>query len=106
MPCSLAPSGCKIVRSSDRGASWEVLDTTGLVDKKIYALLSDSLGRVYIGCDAGVVRSDDTGSSWHHDTSGLEGLTPFGLCEAPDGRILAATSDGLRVSADRGATWA
>ena len=71
------------------------------------APLKASDGAIYwlLMFDRGVIRSTDRGESWTQvcGSGVLKGST---LIELPDGKLAAAGNKSVKVSSDRGATWA
>lgn len=87
---------CTVLVSADGGMEWQVYDTTGLLDSKLYALCVDTKGDIYIGTDAGVMCSADGAVTWHDCSAGLDGATPYALAVDSAGTLVAGTSRGLR----------
>jgi photosystem II stability/assembly factor-like uncharacterized protein len=76
-----------------------------IYDRGVNCVLSDSgSGESYIGTQMGVFRSDDNGKSWEIKVDGLPYITVNSLSSI-DGRIFAATKEGLFFSRDKGDHW-
>lgn len=102
-----------VLRSKDGGASWEAanqgLDAASLVGLALSpAFASDGILFAW-GPSEQALRSSDGGKSWAPVSKGLGQVDVASLAVSPafaeDGRAYVATSDGMFVSDDRGATW-
>ena len=90
-----------IIRSDDSAQSWTPVSFTGEKDfhvltagpdETLYGIASDSIE---------LLRSDDIGQTW----SPAGEVVAVSLVIDATGRLIAATPDGLQVSADDGATF-
>jgi diguanylate cyclase (GGDEF)-like protein len=78
-------------------------DATGLASAVINTLLTDRLGRLWVGSNAGVQileRRDATGRAWFHHIGKDEGLTSENidtLLMDSSGRVWVSTDDGIAV---------
>lgn len=98
-----APSFLGLIRSSDEGQTWEVVDMLGEVD--FHAIVT---------IEAGLVAGDSTGTVWRFDSA--RGALPVGsvpfdindLAVSPDDDtfVVASSYDGeVAVSVDGAQTW-
>jgi photosystem II stability/assembly factor-like uncharacterized protein len=90
-----AAQRCAVLRSEDRGETWQEFSAPGSGTDKSYTIAVDADGRIYLGTDSGVFRSDDRGERWTDCSHGLVGATPYSLCVHPTGTVLAATTRGV-----------
>jgi photosystem II stability/assembly factor-like uncharacterized protein len=93
-----------LMESRDGGRSWEPVSLHGEAD---FHLLETRGGVVYGGDAAGgrFLRSEDRGRTWTPAT--LPGPTvDIALDPAAEGRLVAATEDGLFASGDAARSWA
>jgi hypothetical protein len=95
---------CRVLVSGDRGDSWRPLDTTGMVDTKVFALAASGEALV-LGTAGGLLRSFDGAQTWEPIGRGLPEPTAFDLAVAPAGELLAATPAGVWRSLDGGTSW-
>jgi hypothetical protein len=91
------PTGGGVYMSNDTGQTWE-----RLLDESIWglAVVGDKL---IAGSSAnGIFTSTDFGATWTESMSGVQisKLLAFG-----NGRVIAATIDGMSLSMDAGETW-
>ena len=98
-----------LFRSSDAGLSWTRLGVSETV--RSLAVDPESGNTVFAGTDAsGVLRSQDSGTSWSASNQGLfasTGVTALAADPLVPFSLYASTSPGgLFKSTDRGATWA
>lgn len=101
-----------VLRSADGGNTWAAI----AVGEYPYIFALASLGRFqYAGSEIGqgIYRSEDKGLTWKRMETNLpleDGLSVYGLVGHPEsgqaGKVFAATSAGLYVSADSGTQWA
>ncbi|HEY0760474.1 MAG TPA: YCF48-related protein [Acidisarcina sp.] len=98
-----------VMMSDDAAASFHDANA-GFSQRQVAALLSDIRNphTLYAGVlndkgYGGVFVSEDSGSHWKQQSSGLGGLDVFSLGEAADGTLLAGTNHGIFRST--GSTW-
>ena len=102
-PNTVVAAGVWYVRTTDGGASWTTMDpitagdwmgteTLPHVDGHAFAWQGDTL---WLGCDGGVWRSDDSGLTWDGRNDGLVTRQYYGLDIDPirTDRILGGTQD-------------
>jgi len=98
------------VNATPTGNAWgEQLTGMPWGDSKSTQVDVDSEGRIFVGTrDAGLYKSEDSGSSWTRVLSGIGGDRVFGLyVTANDTVIVQINGFGtLRRSTDYGSTWA
>jgi hypothetical protein len=101
-PAELGEGNLGIVRSQDRGDSWEPVAFTG--EKDFHALAAGPDGTLYgQSTDSDVLlASSDAGLTW---TPTGASLLAFGLAVDAPGRIIAVTPDGPQVSTDQGRSF-
>lgn len=99
-PTELGSPNLGILRSEDRGQTWDPITFTGVED--FHVLDSDPSGALYgIGSSSFAVRvSTDRGATW-----AARGEVRAADLGASTGRIYAATEEGVQVSTDEGATF-
>ncbi len=99
-PAELGSPNLGILRSEDRGQSWDPITFTGVED--FHVLDSDPSGALYgIGSSSFAVRvSTDRGATWV-DRAEVKAAS----LAASTGRIYAATEQGVQLSSDEGATF-
>lgn len=99
-PAELGSPNLGILRSEDRGQSWDPITFTGVED--FHVLDSDPSGALYgIGSSSFAVRvSADRGATWV-DRAEVKAAS----LAASTGRIYAATEQGVQLSSDEGATF-
>jgi photosystem II stability/assembly factor-like uncharacterized protein len=97
----LATDRSGVLSSADAAASFSP-SNTGFSERKVEALLIDrkNPSRLYAGVVndkeyGGVFVSDNGGAAWQHIGGGLDGLDVYALAQAPEGTILAGTSQGI-----------
>jgi photosystem II stability/assembly factor-like uncharacterized protein len=99
-----------VLRSSDRGTTWE-WSSTGLpkengVHVPVLAMYSDDEVQI-VTTSRGLYRSTDAGDSWWQAINGLENgiqYAPFYFTRIGE-KIYAASSEEIYTSLDGGATW-
>jgi photosystem II stability/assembly factor-like uncharacterized protein len=93
-----------VMASDDRGATWRVLEASGLTASALgMALASD--GALYAVTDDGLFRSDDAGETWEKVA---DRKLPVAVAVSPDdpAEITVVNQKGeVLRSPDRGATW-
>ena len=97
-----------VLRSPDRGETWDHANTGGLRDREVFALVVDPHlpRRVYAATYGGVFRSTDRGATWALLDAGLPDPVAFTVAVDPtDPAILYAAGNSVRRSTDGGATW-
>lgn len=95
---------CYIARSGDDGDTWHELPLPLGQEAKMYSLFVDSADRIFIGAGGQLLRSDDGAQSWTVLDDGIDGVSVYDVREH-DGMLAAATTAGVFLSRDRGATW-
>jgi photosystem II stability/assembly factor-like uncharacterized protein len=101
----VAGQRCKVLRSRDGGASWDLLDTTGLIDAKVWAIAVDANDRLFLGTAQGLLISKDEAETWRLVDEGLDGVTVYDVKAHASGTLIAATSVGVLRSVDGGESW-
>ena len=96
---------CHISRSTDDGDTWELCPLPLGQESKMYSLVGDRDGRLFLGAGSQLLRSDDGANSWAVLDKGLDGVSVYDVGQGADGLLAAATSVGLFVSDDGGDSW-
>ena len=109
------PAG--VFRSTDGGDTWHDAQLGAEVEcavieyNRITTIIADPIAPrcVWVGVEIdGCWRSDDAGDTWSRHADGLSSLDVHGLVVVPENgsrRLVAATNNGVNVSADEGASW-
>jgi photosystem II stability/assembly factor-like uncharacterized protein len=97
----LATDRSGVLSSADAAVSFSP-SNAGISERKVEAVLVDRANpsRLYAGVVndkeyGGAFVSDNGGAAWNHIGNGLDGLDVYALAQAPDGTILAGTSQGI-----------
>jgi photosystem II stability/assembly factor-like uncharacterized protein len=100
-----ASSQGRLLVSSDRGSSWETIETD-YPNATSLAIDRGGSNTLYVGTTQGVWRSTDEGQTWE-STDPLPGIT-MSVATRPGsaGVVMAGTSKGLFYSNDSGDSWA
>ncbi len=100
-----------VIQSKDAGETWEKFfgtpDYPHIPDVGIHKLLSgDSLTELYLGGIGGFFKSNDRGTTWVPQNTGVSGTDVLDIEFAADGTVFAATQNhGVWKSYDRGINW-
>ena len=109
------PAG--VFRSTDGGDTWHDAQLGAQVEcavieyNRITTIIADPIAPrcVWVGVEIdGCWRSNDAGDTWSRHADGLSSLDVHGLVVVPENgsrRLVAATNNGVNVSADEGASW-
>lgn len=103
-----ATSSRGLLRSLDNGWTWEVVVVPGATVGQLTTIAAGG-GRLWLlnaSPNAGLLASDDAGSTWHQ--SSLPDNAPGGLLTAHPSRpdtLYLASADKLYFTRDAGATW-
>lgn len=101
-----ASAGSGVHRSADGGKTWAQVNT-GLSDLDVYALaLTPDGGVLCVTLGNAVWSSDDNGGQWQEHSLGIGSFAARSVAATAAGTWLAATTQGIMRSTDRGATWA
>jgi photosystem II stability/assembly factor-like uncharacterized protein len=78
-------------------------------DQRAIAFSRTGVGVVYVGNDAGVVKSTDSGTNWINLNQSLPGALLYGVALSRDGTMIAGTQDNGVIFSDPlmpwGSTW-
>lgn len=103
-----AVQGVGMIRSTNRGASWSVVNG-GLTSNEIWALLVNNNGHIFVGTSQGVFRSTDNGTAWAPVNNGLPNVKSiYALAVNSSGHVfagLASSGSGVYRSVDNGNSW-
>jgi photosystem II stability/assembly factor-like uncharacterized protein len=102
-----------IVFSFDYGATWkskEITYKTETTEIGTFArcITTDNDGKIYVGSEAGVSRSDDRGNSWKKLDKGMFIKNIWSLLVCSTGEIIAGANSSLNAiytSTDKGENW-
>lgn len=109
------PAG--VYRSTDGGDTWQDAQLGASTEcpviefTRITTIIPDPVAprSVWVGVEIdGAFRSDDAGDTWSRHADGLSSLDVHGMVVVPDNgsrTLVAATNNGVNVSADEGASW-
>ncbi len=94
-------------RSTDGGATWTSVSTTGLSEgaEALRSMLALPRNVLLMNSDAGTYRSVDGGARWQPLEGSLSSGIVYAFARADGDRVLAATDYGLFASTDAGAVW-
>jgi photosystem II stability/assembly factor-like uncharacterized protein len=95
-----------IFRTADGGETWSLVHAGAVRGHPLIA----NKGAIYwlLDVDAGLLRSEDQGSTWTQVTDGKILSTYSGgatVLELPDGRLASIGFNTVMISSDRAATW-
>jgi photosystem II stability/assembly factor-like uncharacterized protein len=94
----------QIFRSPDSARNWSHCDFAGNI-ARTGTIVSDPMGRVYVGTDAGVCYSDDTGQTWKGSATGFWHRHIMCFANGANRITYAGTDAGLFKTSDDGTTW-
>ena len=93
-----------VLRSSDNGINWTVVDS-GLTTKIVYHV-AISGSYLFAGTpDSGAYRSSDNGTIWIHLDSGISATADVRSFASNQAGIFAGTGSGVLLSTDNGISW-
>lgn len=93
----------KLLRSTDAGLSWAVIDT-GYKGSLWSGILARDGALLLGGLRGTILRSDDQGKTWQNlKTDSTSSVT--GLSQLPDGRIVGAALDGVSLDSKDGRSF-
>ncbi len=87
-------------RRSPGTGKWESL-ASALPDKRVYSMVENSDGAIFVGGESGIYKTTDDGKSWKHVY--FEGFA--NQLVAANGVLLAGAGSGLIRSSDGGEHW-
>lgn len=94
----------EVIRSIDRGATWEVVGEP--FQQWLEAVLHDSRGRTWVSVyDLGIFLKESAAAAWTHTLELTANESALDLLETPNGDVFAATATGVRRTTDNGSTW-
>lgn len=92
-----------VYHSVDNGESW---DAVGDLHEYVNAIAVDGGGSVLVGTSYGIYRTNDSGTTWTKDNTGLTCKDVWSLVIDQHGRVFAATNGGgVFRSLDGGGSW-
>jgi photosystem II stability/assembly factor-like uncharacterized protein len=96
-----------VFRTTNRGDTWTKFDLELGQNFANDPITIDELDNVYIGTQAGILFTSNSGASWKYVDSAIGTPTNLvrGLAHSRAGAIFAATEHGLDISTDHGAHW-
>ena len=94
----------EVIRSIDRGATWEVVGEP--FQQWLEAVLHDSRGRTWVSVyGLGIFVQEGDTAPWTHTLALIGNESALDLLETPNGDVFAATLTGVRRTTDSGSTW-
>jgi photosystem II stability/assembly factor-like uncharacterized protein len=94
--------GNGVYRSSDRGASWNAINSGLVSAMTMVNAFAESNGYLFAGTDRGVFRSANNGESWTNASK--EDFEVYALL-ASGGNLFVGAKEGVFLSTDTGTTW-
>jgi photosystem II stability/assembly factor-like uncharacterized protein len=98
-----------ILKSTDGGVSWNVLNPNLPANTPIYSLAIDPVtsSMIYMIADGHVFKSTDAGSSWNPATNGLTAIDVHALAVNPvdAATLYTGAGDSVFKSSNSGASW-
>ena len=96
-------SGAAISKSTDGGASWDVVSPQ--LSSSLTSIAIDSQGFIYAGSGEGIFRTTDGGITWDQLNAGLTDKNVLSLAVNSSHEIFAGTSQTIFHSTDNAMTW-
>lgn len=93
-----------LYRTTSEGKYWEQLNSGGIENKSIFAIISTPNGSLLLAEGAGVIRSTDNGFSWNEAAGEIANQAVHRFV-IKGTNIFAGTDAGIFRSSDDGATW-
>jgi photosystem II stability/assembly factor-like uncharacterized protein len=117
-PQNIVAGNMALYRTNNEGISWTEIghwwgDPNPVFcihpDQRAIAFSRTGVGVVYVGNDAGVVKSTDAGKDWTNLNQNLPGALLYGVALSRDGTMIAGTQDNGVIFSDPlmpwGRTW-
>ncbi len=117
-PQNIVAGNMALYRSNNEGITWTEIghwwgdpDPTRCIhpDQRAIAFSQTGVGVVYVGNDAGVVKSTNAGQHWANLNQNLPGALLYGVALSRDGTMIAGTQDNGVIFSDPlmpwGRTW-
>jgi len=99
-------NGRGVLRTEDKGQTWEQI---GLDSLDISAIVIAPTGEIYAAAGTNrpniVHRSDTSGTLWTQASAGMDVFLIWALQVRGNGDVVAATSEGVYVTTDKGVSW-
>ncbi len=99
-------AGLGVFVTTDYGSTWDSVHT-GLKQKSIIYLVSDTSGNLWVSTNEGLFLSTDLGKSWTliNDEWGFLGYLVKSIAVSDSIVVLATRWNGVQLSRDKGKTW-
>jgi photosystem II stability/assembly factor-like uncharacterized protein len=117
-PQNIVAGNMALYSTNNEGITWTEIghwwgdpDPTRCIhpDQRAIAFSQTAVGVVYVGNDAGVVKSADAGQHWTNLNQNLPGVLLYGVALSSDGTMIAGTQDNGVIFSDPlmpwGSTW-
>jgi len=117
-PQNIVAGNMALYRTNNEGITWTEIghwwgDPNPTIcihpDQRAIAFSRTGVGVVYVGNDAGVVKSTDAGKNWTNLNQNLPGALLYGVALSRDGTMIAGTQDNGVIFSDPlmpwGRTW-
>jgi photosystem II stability/assembly factor-like uncharacterized protein len=117
-PLNIVAGNQALYRTNNEGLTWTEIghnwgdpDPTQCIhpDQRVIAFSQTAAGVVYVGNDAGAVRSTDAGKNWANLDQNLPGALLYSVALSSDGTMIAGTQDNGVIFSDPlmscGRTW-
>ena len=113
-PKNIVAGNMALYRTDNEGISWTEIghwwgdpDPMHCIhpDQRVIAFSQSAAGTVYVGNDAGVVKSTNAGQHWTNLNQNLPGALLYGVSLSRDGTMIAGTQDNGVIFSDPLMPW-